>query len=384
MRTYLWTIAAVAACDAGMAPTPEQPGPDDDRPAPMVGRAVVLPAEFAAEHALTVIAEQGDGPASARDELDLGLADGWPRRVTISGQEAYVFADGCPLHPGEITWRSISAVDGDAAQVEVVDGDLVLDLVAEGELTLRVTGEIGEQECDDGPTVTFEHELVVRVRRVRGFVLESFHQQLFGCDDRAVLPTDAPLWAPEARPLAGDGLAFAAINAPRPVEITLRSPGELRLDHAGKLWADAGEVTIDVATTLPVTGLRALRIVGPEALTAVEAGLYLQRTATKGTTSEPIVDGSEYPLFHPDQPNTVDIRVDAATTTFGELCAHVPGEWFAATSATPGQCTPSAAIAPDVVNPVPLAEIVGPGECRLAVTIAGTDLEWATRFSTTL
>ncbi|MFY0540524.1 hypothetical protein [Nannocystis pusilla] len=131
-------------------------------------------------------------------------------------------------------------------------------------------------------------------------------------------------------------------------------------------------MAIDVATTLPVRGLTSFTVVGPEALTSVDAALHLTRAAAKGSISEPIEPDMSYALFFPDQRNSVELRVLAASTELGKLCADPPAAWFVSTSTTPGQCTAPAASDDEFTSFIPVARVVTAGECRLDVELPGT------------
>lgn len=398
MRGFAVLCVVLAACDPVPAASPESPGEGQESPpGPQgagqeprpgsQGETLIWPAVVAAEHSLLVYAELEAGEARLTSELALGLAAGYPARLTVAADDGFVISPGCALRPGAVVWDAIAGVEGTAAEARLVDGALVLTAVGEGTAAVTLVGEIADQACDDaGPAgpIRLRHEVVVRVRRVAGFVVETFHQHADGCTDAVVLPADAALWAPTARPVDPQGEAFAAINAPVPVTLTLRSDGALAAGEAGMFSAGVGEVTVLADTELPVAGLRAFTVVGPDALVDVDAALYLQRTAAKGTASEQIVDGGEYRLFFPEERNTVDVRVAAATTTRGPLCAGVPGGWFAATSETPTRCAAIAGEA-ELDGQVSVAEIRGFGECRVAVTIPGAAVAaWSTWFRATL
>lgn len=383
MRTLAVTLTGILlACDPGDAPgsaDPDPPlgaGPGD--------HTLTLPVQHAPSSELIVYAELAGDRASASSELSYGLADGYPDRVALTPGDGFVLADGCPLQPGAVIWRSIVEVQGDAAALRLEHGALTIELREEGEVAALLVGEVTQQRCELGgstvTTVPFEHHIDLHLRQVRGFEVEQFHQVLADCWDAVVLPADALLWAPVAHPYDATGTRFDPANAPTPATITLRSGGALTLANAaGQLTAGPGTVTVAVDTDLPVRGLRSFTVVSPASLTAVDAALYLSKAAAKGSVVEVIEDDAAYHLFFPDQRNTVDVRVDAATTVGGKLCANVPGAWFAASSTTPEQCAAIPAD-PDASGEIAIADIHAPGECRLAVTIPGTDLEWTTRF----
>lgn len=386
MRTFasLLTTLVLSACDPAPATGPDDPPADppvDDRPAT---HELTLPAKYAATHDDLLYAELDGDQAIAGVELSYALADAYPSRVTITPESAYVLAPECQAQPGPVVWRTIAELEGDAARLELVDGALSLELRAEGTVSALLEGDVTEQACDlaDAPvtTVPLQHRVVIHVHRPTGFVIETFHQQLGDCPDTVILPAGVPLWAPTALPLDAKGKPFAALNAPAPVAITLRSSGALTSDDI-YLTAEPGAVSLTVDTPLPVHGLDAFDVIGPAALTSVDAALYLQKAAAKGTVLEPITAGESYALFFPDLRNTVDLRVDAAATARGPLCANIPAAWFTATTATPERCTATAGD-PDATGLIPVADIRGPGECRLEVTMPGTAFAWSTRFST--
>lgn len=385
MRTFasLLTTLVLSACDPAPAAGPDT-GPDDppadDRP---TTHELTLPARYAATHDELLYAQLDGAQAVAEAELSYALADAYPSRVTITPESAYVLAPECQAQPGPVVWHTIAEVEGDAAGLELVDGALSVELRDEGTVSALLQGDVSEQACDlaDAPvtTIPLQHRVVIHVHRPTGFVIETLHQQLGDCPDTVILPVGVPLWRPTAQPLDAEGKPFAAFNAPTPVAITLRSSGALTT-HAKYLTAEPGTVSLTVDTPLPVHGLDAFEVIGPAALTSVDAALYLQKAAAKGTVLEPIAAGKSYALFFPEMRNTVDLRVDAAATARGPLCANIPAAWFASTTATPERCAATAGD-PDATGLIPVADIRGPGECRLEVTMPGTTFAWSTRFS---
>lgn len=402
MRTFASLLATLAltACDPTPVADPGA-GPDDppidvppaDEPPPdepPTTHELTLPAKYVAAHEAFLYAEIDGDHAVAETELIYALADNYPSRITLTAEGGYLLASECSSDPGPVVWRSISDIKGDAATLELIDGAVTIDLRAEGNVSFLLTGDITEQTCTlaDVPvtSVPLQHRVTLAVHRPAGFAIETFHQLLKDCPDTVVLPAGVPLWAPVARPLDARFKPFAAQNAPAPIAITLRSDGHITADaESVYLTAEPGSVELSFATTLPVRGLQAFTVIGPAALSSVDATLYLQKSAAKGTVLEPITDGSSYSLFFPDQPNTVDIRVHTADTTHGDLCAHIPATWFTSASATPEQCTATAGD-PDeteATDLIQLATIRSPGECRLEVSIPGTEFTWSTNFTTT-
>ncbi|MDI1484606.1 hypothetical protein [Polyangium sp. y55x31] len=369
----------LAACADG-------PAPDSAEPSPV--HTLTLPARYASSSDVVAYAELANGQAKEETELTYALADGYPREVTLVPKDGFVLSSDCKMHPGPVVWQSIADVQGTAAAVEIVGGALAVELREEGTVTVLLEGEITGQQCpsEDGSIATalpLQHRLVLHVERVTGFVVEQFHQQLAGCWDAMVLPAGAPLWAPTARPLDATGKPFSAVNAPAPVALTLQSNGDLTSGPGVTyMTAGPGTVTVSVDTTLPVQGMQAFEVVGPDALTSVEASFYLRKAALKGNVSEPIEEGASYKLFLPEESNGVDLHVEEAMTTHGKLCENVPGAWFASESSTPVQCDASVGVVdPFASSTIPVAAIGDAGECRLWVTIPGTTQRWATRFS---
>jgi hypothetical protein len=376
--TILFALVACEAVD------PQGGAPLD----PAATYELTLPARHASSHEVQVFAELDGERAVERTELSFGLAEGYPRRVELVPASGLVLGPACLTSPGAVVWRSIGDVQGAAAGLELDGGALVVELQEEGTVTALLEGVIADQQCSfgDEAEVALRHEVVLRVHRVTGYVVEQIHQGVADCDQSVVLPADAPLHAPTARPLDAEGLPFAALNAPEPVSITLRSDAALTQHGEGAaLWAEPGAVSVSVDTTLPVRGLESFVVVGPDSLTAVEAALYLRKAAAKGSVTERIADGAAYRLFFPESVNKVDVQVDSAMTSHGRLCAEVPAAWFASSSATPGRCEADAG-SPDKLAGagIPVATIVDVGECRLEVTIPGTSHAWATYFTTTL
>lgn len=388
MRTLALFVAGIVltACGAGPGPTIGDPPPE----APGLAHELKLPAQHASSQEVTVYAELDGDLATELTELSYALADGYPSQVTLSAKDGFVVTQGCSIRLGAVVWKSLAEVQGSAAKLELDAGTLAIELREEGDVSALLEGEITEQHCtsEDGKVVTsiqLEHRVVLHVRPIAGFVVEQFHQQLGDCQDSVVLPSGAPLWAPTASPLDAAEQRFEAANAPAPVAITLRADGALTQLADGHLSAEAGTVAVSLDTPLPVHGLRSFEVVGPEALTSVQAALYLRKAAAKGNISERIEEGMSYKLFFPEQSNEVEIEVDSAMTSRGELCANIPADWFSATSSTPEQCIASAeGSESDATSFVSVAAVRSPGECALEVTIPGTSQRWTTKFSTTL
>lgn len=405
MRTTTSLVIGLllTACDPGAAPEPttDPTGPTDPTdptdsgpgsttqlaPGPAPVHSLTFPAVLAASHELLTYADLDGDQASARTELAYGLHPDYPDRVTLRPGVGMILAPECQAQQGELVWHSLAEVEGSAAGLELRAGALAIALREEGTVSALLHGELRGQDCAlPGVTtvVPLAHRIVLQVDRVAGFRVEQFHQQLGDCHDRVVLPADAPLWAPTARALDDHDDVLELINAPTPAGITLRSPGALTAGpDPWSLIAEPGLVAIDVATSLPVRGLASFTVVGPEALTSVDAALYLRRAASKGSLSDPIEPGMSYALFFPDQRNTVELHVDTATTELGELCADPPAAWFVSTSTTPAVCTAPAASDDAWTGFISVARVVTTGECRLAVELPGTAHRWATWFRTT-
>ncbi|MDI1435307.1 hypothetical protein [Polyangium sorediatum] len=377
---------ALAACADNPAPSAAEPPPGPAAPV----HTLTLPASYASSSKVDAYAEFANGLAKEETELTYGLSEGYPRDVTLVAKNGFVLSSDCSISPGQVVWQSIADVQGTAAMVALVDGALAIELHEEGTVTVLLEGEITEQHCPSGDgsmatAVPLQHRLVLHVKPVAGFVIEQFDQRLADCWDTLVLPSDAPLWAPTARPLDAMENPFSPVNAPAPVALTLRSHGDLTSGPGSTyLTAGPGTVTVSVDTTLPVQGMQVFEVVGPDALTSVEASFFLRKAALKGNVSEPIEEGTSYTLFLPEESNGVDLHVDAAMTTHGKLCANMPESWFASSSSTPAQCEASVGgVEPFASSIMPVAAIGDPGECRLSVTIPGTTQRWTTRFSIT-
>lgn len=386
MRTLATFLAAIVLTACGAEPGTD---PGDPPGAKAKDHELKLPARHEAAGEVIVYAELQGATATHQTALHYALGDGYPDQVTLAPQHGFVVSQGCQIVLGAVVWQSIAEVQGTAAKVALGDGKLSVDLLDEGEVSVLLQGEITGQHCtsDGGPlvgSIPLQHRVVIQAHRVAGFVVEQLYQQLSGCPGAVVLPSGAPLWAPTASPLAAGGLRFEAANAPAPVAITLRSRGVLTPLDDGDLSAEAGTVSVSLDTKLPVEGLQSFEVVGPEALTAVEAALTLRKAAAKGSVSEPIEEGMSYDLFFPEEPNEVVVRVSAAETALGALCANVPGSWFSSASSTPEQCAASVGVTDPYSADVPVASVRAPGECRLEVTIPRTHHAWATRFTTTL
>lgn len=380
--TSLVLGAFLAACG------PPATMPDVPSLPPTPAHELTLPAIYASSYEADLYARFDGTVAAAESTLSYGLSADYPQAGTVATPRGYALAKQCEVLLGGVVWRSLGEVQGTAAKLDLRDGALAVTLREEGTVSALLEGELTRQRCTlaDGTiktAVPLRHRVILQVRRVAGFVVEQKHQRLHGCGDVVVLPAGAPLWAPAVHPLDADGRLFEAVNAPAPATLTLRADGDLWLDGSlTRLRASPGTVAVTVATALPVQGLRAFTVVGPEALTAVTAAFYLRKAVSKGAISERIEEGRTYQLFFPEQSNWVDIQVDAATTPLGKLCANLPGTWLAATSATPAQCMAGVYSGEEPAIATAVAAIASLGECRLDVSLPGTSLRWTTRFST--
>lgn len=390
MRTLAPFTAAIVLTACGAEPGLPNPKPHD--PPPEVTPAsheLKLPASVASSQEVIVYAKREGAKASYETELHYALAGGYPSQVTLAPEGGYVISQGCKLRLGTVVWKSIADVQGTAAKVALDGGKLAIDLLEEGDVSLLLEGEVTGQECtpESGPpetSIPLQHRVVLHTHHVAGFVVEQFNQVLSDCWGAMVLPSGAPVSVPTAAPLAADGARFDAANAPAPVAITLRSPGALTLLDSGRFSAEAGTVSLSLDTKLPVEGLQSFEVVGPDALTAVDAELYLSKAASKGSITEAIDEGMSYSIFFPEERNQVVIRATSAMTALGKLCDNVPGEWFSSTSSTPEKCAAVAGVTdPFSTSYIPVASILAPGECRVEVTIPKTTHGWTTSFITT-
>lgn len=379
----LLTVAFASAC-GGPAVVPSV----KPEPGPRVSE-LAYPARTATHVHTDVYARLEGTQAVHETEVSYALGEGYPAHLTLSPTGiVYIAWPGCSsMTPTVAGWTSLGQVTGDAATLTLTEGLLTVDLLREGTVTAVLEGEVTGPGCKvDGVLVTtlaLRHRLTVRVRRIHGLQLEHPSRYWPGCDTGTMtVVTGAELAAPTAHPVDFEGALFAAANAPQPVALTLRaSEGLIATTMSHWRYLGTGRVTIEAATPLPLTGVRAFEVVGRDALTRVDAALYLSRTASKGGVSTLIEEGASYRLFFPDEPNTVSLLTDQVTTTAGPLCGWIPGDWYAAATETPAQCAVRAA-EPDALSGGMIG-IVGAGECRMSVTIPGTAFAWRAAFSTT-
>ncbi|APR79858.1 Hypothetical protein A7982_05205 [Minicystis rosea] len=389
LASFAWFALGIALTACGTAPREPEPQPEPEPEVPSSDHTLTIPASFASSREVIAYAKLDQGSAIELTELDYGLHESFPTHITLSSKGGYVLAKECETRFTTMVWKSITEVKGDAAEIHLDQGSLSVDLREEGDVSVLVEGEIVDQACSlgDGPVVTtipLRHRITLHVHRVAGFVVEQFQQVARSCWDSLVLPSGAPLWAPTAKPRDAEGQRFDAANAPVPVTLTMRSKGMLSPWGGQYFMAEAGTVSVSADTTLPVSGLASFEVVGPETLTSVDATLHLHRTAAKGSVSNPIEEGMTYQLFYPDMSNGVAVHVDAAMTDRGKLCENVPSSWFSSTSATPSQCETGKNSEDALPEGFPwVASIRAAGECRLEVTIPGTNQKWTTKFSTT-
>ncbi|MDP1830255.1 MAG: hypothetical protein Q8L48_43725 [Archangium sp.] len=313
-------------------------------------------------------------------EVDYALGDGYPASLTITPPNEIYVIQGCSTPRGTTAWTTLANVQGTAATLSLRSGVLSVSLNTEGTVTAVLEGEATGISCNGVTTLPLHHTLTIRVRRITGFVVDQVHQRWPGCEAGVVLPEGVALWLPVAHPLDASGNRFEAANAPKPVAMTLKSTGELaRTMQSWELTASAGHVDLSLDTTRPVRGLASFEVVGAEALTRVEAKLFLRKAAWKGYVSEEITEGASYQLWFPEQDNLVDLQVTSALSSAGKLCMPIPGRWLTATSSTP-HCGPAGG--EQYGGGLPVAEIQSLGECRLEVTMPNTSHRWAASFTT--
>lgn len=318
-------------------------------PVPLPGEPVaqpelVFPTEYAAATELIAYAQYVPGQATEFTEITYVLGDEYPREVTLVPSNGYALGGGCRTHFGKLSWTRLVSAEGDAATVSLESGQLKVALRNEGEVSVLLEGTVDSQECPavDGTTLTIvplQHRLTLRVHRAASVLVDQLSQRWPECATKVVLPANSVLWVPRAHLVNAAGQQFSAANAPTPFEVTLRSNAALWLDGS-ELRADEGTVSISVNTSLPVRGLSAFEVVGPETVSSVQAELFLRKAASKGNVSERLVEDQSYLIWNPEEFNSVDVRVEAVQTSQGRLCAPVPAEWFVAVSATPEQCAP--------------------------------------------
>jgi hypothetical protein len=313
--------------------------------------------------------------------LDYALGDGYPTELTLTPPSSVYVIQGCSAPQGTATWTGLSGVQGGGASLAFRGGVVSVILLGEGTVTATLEGQVTGIDCNSVTTLSLRHTITLRVRRISGFVVDQLHQRWPGCEQSVVIPAGVEAWIPQAHPLDSNGQRFEAANAPKPVAITLRSNGGLAHEaQSFELTAEAGHVELSFDTSKPVAGLTSFEVVGPDALTRVDAKLVLRKAAAKGSVTEDLTDGQSYLLWYPEQENLVDLQVNDAVTSLGKLCMPIPGAWLSASSSTPGQCGPASGEM--YGGGVPVAKISSLGECRLEVTIPQTSHRWATSFTT--
>jgi hypothetical protein len=362
--------------------------PTDPGTATPSEHTLVVPAEHPTTTAIEGLVTFTGDRLNQKTELVYGLAEGYPRQVTITLGKSYVVKSGCQERFAQGSWTAITGRTGTAATVALVDGALTVELQEEGDGMVLVAGEIPGLPCgpegEPGPAVVFEHLVELHVKRVAGLRLTHSTTGASACTDVLVLPSEHRLWLPQVLALDGAGQPFWPVNAKVPATLTLHSDGELAVGpEPWSFVAAAGAVAVEVDSSLSVEGLQRFDVVGPEALTSVQAELYLRRAVAKGDHSQIIENGKSYPVWFPDRSNGVDLRVETAMTTHGELCAKVPRGWFTVTSATPEQCAVKIEEDDAYAQGVTLATLQSLGECRLDVTVPGAPQRWTTSFHTT-
>ena len=365
MRTL---ILAVALISCAPPPVPPEPKPTE----------LILPVEHATDVPLQMyVRTNGEWDTS----ITYALGDDHPTSLTITPSPEVYVIQGCSVPKGTATWSRLSNLQGGGASLSLANGVLSVTLLFEGTVTALLEGQATGIDCNGVTSLPLQHTLTIRVARISSFVVDQLHQRWPGCEQSVVIPAGVEAWIPQAHPLDASGQRFEAANAPKPAAITLRSTGGLsRTAESWELTAEAGHVELGFDTDKPVAGLKSFEVVGPEALTRVDAQLFLRKAAAKGSVSEQLTDGESYLLWYPEQENLVDLQVNDATTTAGKLCMPIPVEWLAAISSTPAQCGPAGG--EQYGGGLPVAKILSPGECRLEVTIPSTSHRWATSFTT--
>jgi hypothetical protein len=347
---------------------------------------VVFPATVETRVQETVSAQLDAGTAIVSTQRDFALGEEYPASVVLAPTGG-TFVN-CPQTRPVATWKAIRSISGDAASVALESfGSLRVTLVREGTVTVVLEGDVSGVRCivDGGETNTVPllHTMTLRVQRVAGFVVEHPSRFRDGCaGERLVMPIGADVAVPTALPLDGAGRKFLAANAPTAASLTLRTQRDVTV--TGNAWrlSRPGQVEVSLATRLPVQGVKAFEVVGPESVRSVDAALYLTLEAAKGSFSQRVEDGGSYRVFFPTGENTIELRVSSATTTAGPLCSQVPAGWLLATSSTPEQCR-AVSPSPGYAGGTHVASLVDAGACGLDVVLTGTGFHWAAAFSTT-
>lgn len=377
-------IALAGSLVTACAPPPKDPiTPAPEKPTPALVELGV-PSRQLAKAELDIYAWLDAGVATMETDLSYALGDGYPEALTLTpGQTVYV-VNGCTLTIGTASWSNLTAVQGTAATLTLAANALSIDLREEGVVTAVLEGQLTGVSCMvEGNSVTslpLRQAVTMRVRRVASFVVESLHQTRIGCEQKVVLPSAGTLWLPTVHPVDSAGERFEATNAEVPVAMTLRSTGGLSRVGEYALEATQGHVDVSLDTTKPVQGLKDFEVVDPEALTTVQAALFLRKATAKGSVTEEIAEGGSHQLYFPDRENLVELQVEQAATHLGTLCATLPASWLSAVSTTPGQCVPASG--EQFGSGLPVVAILGLGRCEVEVTIAHTPHRWAAAFTT--
>lgn len=351
---------------------------------------LVLPAELASHLDLPAYLRFDGGVADDVGDRTFALGAGFPSQVTLTPTgPVYFVTAGCSYSKlPKASWSRLSQVTGTAATLALDGGTLEVALQSEGVVTALLEGEVTGADCKVGgvtvETMPLRHRLTLRVHRVGSLVVGHNSLLAASCGPTLVLPAGVELLYPTLDPVDPAGKKFQAANAQRPAALRMRSLGGglLATDPYWLARLPAGRVELTVDTTLPVTGLQALEIVGPASIRTVDASLQISLATPKSWRTEPLENGKSYQVEYPDGRSTVDVAVTSVITDIGPLCSRLPGPWFLATTSTPGQCGPAVAHSRSDWRSA-VAEIVRQGDCRLDVSVPGTELRWAAAFHVT-
>ncbi|MGV3623293.1 MAG: hypothetical protein ACO1OB_20910 [Archangium sp.] len=376
MRALLIATSFLMACPQAPAPMPDGGN-----------HTAVRPVRTDANPNIDVYAEiSNDGVAADEQQLDVALGEPYPQVIDVGVEPAYV-TRGCEngLKFGKERLLSLSQVNGDAATLSIVGERLHVELKHEGFVTVTLSGEIYDVMCLRGgelkTTLPSRHLVTMRVSRISKFGVTHVSQGGSRCSGTPlVLAAMKPTSFPWVSAHDSQGALFQPINARDPVQLTLRADAPIEVVESD-VKLPPGRTVIELATTLPVEGLREIVLVEPSRVTSAEIELGVVRAYAKGNEWVRVGDGTSVQLVLPDEENTLAVRTSYVATSEGALCSTPAQDWFEATSSTPETCESFVGSSEEWLWQS-VVKIIAPGECRATVKLRDTSLTWDARFTT--
>jgi hypothetical protein len=354
---------------ASMEPTPPEPGFSTD------WRLTAQPLLS------TTLREAGQtlqGTFVLSSERTYGLGSGFPTEVRLLASD-WVYGLRCRTSPlTTMRWNAVRIHAGTAASLNLVEeGELRVSLLHDGDLVADIDGLVDGIDCPDGArSQPLRHRLSLHVRTVTAFRL-AFSS--IPCGPRPIAPAGVPLWLPNVQAVDAKGEPFYPANRYPAAALTVRGAILASTGVLPTVILAPGPVELSLDSPLPMLGIQGYDIVDHTAVTGITASLKISLEASKGSTSQPLVEGATVHLLRAGENNHVFLEVEEVRTSKGTLCGNAPTSWFLVDSSTQSVCSTPAAVRP--FGHIPLVSLNRPGRCQFEASLAGGSLRWAGAFT---